>query len=175
MFVNWDSDDTLSQTAAATFDLVSEMLKARVPYEGQEPVNFLHYLKGFEYKPHTDGYGGATGQRVATTLVYCEAADEGGGTVFPRGDTLNPPLRFQPSPGDMLYFEYQPDPGLQEHSACPVIAGNKSTLTQWHRLGVSPEKEWHTYENWGVFHNPHIASRWKGPRYGEVGGSGDEL
>ena len=131
------------------------------------------------YKPHTDGWGGDVGSRVATTLVYCEAAAEGGGTVFPRGkEGSAPPLRFQPSPGDMLYFEYQPDPGLQEHSACPVIAGNKSTLTQWHRLGVSPEKPWDRFENWGVFHNPHGNSRWKGPRYGEGGGgaaASDEL
>jgi hypothetical protein len=31
-----------------------------------------------------DGGGGGLGKRVATTLVYCEAADEGGGTVFPQ-------------------------------------------------------------------------------------------
>lgn len=49
MFVDWGADDRLSRTAAATFDVASELLGKRVPYEGQEPVNFLHYLKGFEY------------------------------------------------------------------------------------------------------------------------------
>jgi len=62
-----------------------------MPYEGQEPVNFLHYIKGFEYKPHTDGGEKRPGGRVATTLIYCEVAEEGGGTVFPQG---TPPLRY---------------------------------------------------------------------------------
>jgi prolyl 4-hydroxylase len=167
MFINWDQDNILTRTGAATFDVVSEMLGKEMPYEGQEPVNFLHYIKGFEYKPHTDGWGGKRGKRVATTLVYCEAANVGGGTVFPRGDVENPPLRYQPSSGDMLYFEYQPNPGLQEHAACPVIEGNKSTLTQWHRLGVSPEEPWDKFEDWGEYHNPHMGSRWRGPRYGK--------
>ena len=171
MFVNWDLDNVLSRTAAAAFDLSSEMLGARVPYEAQEPVNFLHYLKGFEYKPHMDGGGGGVGKRVATTLIYCEAASEGGGTVFPQTE-----LRFQPAPGDLLFFEYAGEnPYLQEHAACPVIAGNKSTLTQWHRLGVTPEKPWDQYESWGRFYNPHEDSRWKGPRYGKDPTTADEL
>jgi hypothetical protein len=172
MFINWNQDNILTRTAAATFDIVSELLGTSVPYEGQEPVNFLHYVKGFEYKPHTDGYGEKTGKRVATTLVYCEAATVGGGTVFPKGD---PPLRYQPGPGDMLYFEYQPNPMLQEHAACPVIEGNKSTLTQWHRLGVSPEVPWDKFEDWGDYHNPHMNTRWKGPRYGEAPAGHKEL
>jgi hypothetical protein len=44
--VDWGAKNILSSTAAATFDIVSEMLGERVPYEGQEPVNFLHYMKG---------------------------------------------------------------------------------------------------------------------------------
>jgi len=50
MFVNWDERDAVSKTAARTFDLASELLGKQIPYEGQEPINFLHYLKGFEYK-----------------------------------------------------------------------------------------------------------------------------
>lgn len=164
MFINWAQDNILSQTAAKTFDVVSELLGEEVPYEGQEPVNFLHYIKGFEYKPHMDGGGGGKGKRVATTLIYCEAADQGGATVFPQGAA---PLRFQPTPGSMLFFEYAPNPGLQTHAACPVIAGNKSTLTQWHRLGVSPQKPWDRYEDWGEYHNPYGQTRWAGPRYGK--------
>lgn len=163
-FVDWGNVNSLSSMSATMFDVVSELLGLKVPYEGQEPVNFLHYVKGFEYRPHTDGAGGAPGKRVATTLVYCEAADVGGGTVFP---AATPPMLFQPGPGDILFFEYQPQPHLGLHAACPVIEGNKSTLTQWHRLGVSPEKPWDNFENWGKFHNPYGKSRWTGPRYGE--------
>jgi len=160
MFVNWHKTNALSLTAAKTFDVASELLVSKVPYEGQEPINFLHYLKGFEYKPHTDGGRLGKGKRVATTLIYCEAAEEGGATVFPMI-----PLRFQPSSGDLLFFEYAPDPNKQLHAACPVVVGNKSTLTQWHRLGVSPEEPWDNFEDWGKFHNPHGQTRWGGPRY----------
>ena len=171
MFVNWDIDTILSRMAAGFFDLVSELTETKVPYEAQEPINFLHYLKGYEYKPHTDGSGDKNnpkllGKRIATTLIYCQTAVEGGGTVFPRGNEENPPLRFQPSPGDLLMFEYAPDWALQEHSACPVINSRKSTFTQWHRLGVTPEQPWDNYEDWGKFGNPMINTRWKGPRYG---------
>jgi len=164
MFVDWSKVDILSATSVKTFDLVSELLDERVPYEGQEPINFLHYLKGFEYKPHTDGAGENIGKRVATTLIYCEAARKGGATVFPVGEHHE--LKFAPGPGDLLFFKYQPDPGLAMHAACPVIEGSKSTLTQWHRLGVSVQKPWDNFESWGRFHNPYGASRWKGLRYG---------
>jgi len=71
-----------------------------------------------------------------------------------------------PGKGDLLFFQYLPEPMRALHAACPVAAGNKSTLTQWHRLGVSAEKPWDLYEDWGRFHNPHANSRWQGPRYG---------
>ena len=75
-------------------------------------------------------------------------------------------MKFQPGPGDLLFFAYNPDPRAEAtHAACPVEAGNKTTLTQWHRLGVSVETPWDTYENWGKFHNPYGTSRWKGPRF----------
>lgn len=168
MYVNWEESNALSLTAAMTFDVATELLGSKVPYEGQEPINFLHYLKGFEYKPHTDGGVLGKGKRVATSLIYCEAAQEGGATVFP-----NIPLRFQPELGDLLFFEYAPNPTLQLHAACPVITGNKSTLTQWHRLGVSVEEPWDNFQDWGKFHNPHGQTRWSGARY--EGLSHDEL
>lgn len=168
MFVDWGADDVLTHTSALTFDLASELLGAQIPYEGQEPVNFLHYLRGFEYKPHSDGSGERLGKRVVTTLMYCETADEGGATVFPLEEKS---LKFVPRPGDLLYFQYAPDPSLALHAACPVFEGTKSTLTQWHRLGVSPEQPWDNFEEWGKFHNPHGETRWVGPRYSRVFGS----
>lgn len=165
MFVDWNKKDPLSEASVKMFDLASELMGDRVPYEGQEPVNFLHYLKGFEYKPHMDGSGERTGKRVATTLSYCQAATSGGATVFP-GTYSGEPLKFSPGPGDVLFFQYAPDPSAAMHAACPVGAGNKTTLTQWHRLGVSSQKPWDNFEDWGKFHNPHADSRWRGPRYG---------
>ena len=87
------------------------------------------------------------------------------------GDAQTPALRFQPTSGSLLFFAYAPSPGLQEHAACPVLAGNKSTLTQWHRLGVSPDMPWDSFEDWGRFRNPHSKARWKGPRYGDESGA----
>jgi len=169
LHVNWNVEDTLSRVAARTFDLSSDILGVDVPYEGQEPINFLHYLKGYEYRPHHDGSKGAgrhtpppTGTRIGTTLIYCEAADEGGATVFTHGKAI----KFQPGRGDILFFAYNPDPKHEAmHAACPVLEGNKTTLTQWHRLGVSDKVEWDSFENWGKFHNPHQGTKWKGSRF----------
>ena len=152
--------------AAVTVELASELLGERIPYEAQEPINFLHYKVGFEYKPHTDGGGRTKGKRVATTLVYCEAAAEGGSTVFPGDD-----LKLSPGEGDLLFFEYKNGPQSTQHAACPVISGNKTTLTMWHRLGVSADDPWYNYEQWGEFHNPHLRSVYKAPAFRErVGG-----
>merc|ERR1712039_531018 len=102
------------------------------------------------------------GKRIGTTLIYCEAATEGGSTVF----TTEPSLKFQPGRGDILFFAYNPDPKTEaKHAACPVFAGNKTTLTQWHRLGVSSEVNWDNFEDWGKFHNPYLDTVWKGSRF----------
>merc|ERR1719353_1848263 len=136
-FLDWNEKNSLTVTSARAFDLVSEILGKNVSYEAQEPVNFLHYRSGYEYKPHMDGSSDQNGKRVATTLIYCEAADKGGATVFTSGEET---MRFQPSSGDLLLFQYMPKPQLATHAACPVIAGLKSTLTQWYRLGVSRKR-----------------------------------
>lgn len=166
MFVNWDVEDMLSTSAARMFDLASDLLDEDVNYEGQEPINLLHYLPGYEYQPHADGGGGRTkpsrGKRVGTSLVYCEAPAEGGSTVFVSGRRV----KFQPRPGDLLFFSYNPDPAWEgRHAACPVIEGNKTTLTQWYRFGTSAANNWDQYEDWGKFHNPHLRSVWQGPRF----------
>jgi len=110
--------------------------------EGQEPVNWLFYKPGFEYRPHCDGGCGqwqvARGGRVASSLLYCAVADEGGGTVFP-----NDGIKLEPSVGDLLMFAYNSDPNsLSYHSACPVVRGRKLTATQWYREGVSMTRNW---------------------------------
>ncbi len=93
--INWSEPEApVTAMAAVTVELASELLGEKIPYEAQEPINFLHYKVGFEYKPHTDGAGRTKGKRVATTLVYCEAAAEGGSTVFPGDD-----LKLSPGEG----------------------------------------------------------------------------
>merc|ERR1712127_882012 len=109
---------------------------------GQEPVNWLYYKSGYEYRPHCDGNCGASeipyGHRVCTSLLYCTVADEGGGTVF-----TSDKLKFQPTPGSFLIFSYNPDASqVTKHSACPVLRGHKTTATQWYREGVSDEVNW---------------------------------
>ena len=94
--------------------------------------------------------------------------------MFPGDD-----LKLSPGEGDLLFFEYKNGPQSTQHAACPVISGNKTTLTMWHRLGVSAEDPWYNYEQWGEFHNPHLRSVYKAPpfreRVGSGGGGGDEL
>jgi hypothetical protein len=191
--INWaEPEAPVTAMAAVTVELASELLGERmskedwatfgaesmkIPYEAQEPINFLHYKVGFEYKPHTDGAGRKKGKRVATTLVYCEAAAEGGSTVFP-GDTTSSSLKLSPGEGDLLFFEYKNGPQSTQHAACPVIEGNKTTLTMWHRLGVSADDPWYNYEQWGEFHNPHLRTVYTAPPFRERaggGGGGGEL
>merc|ERR1712232_650033 len=93
-------------------------------------------------RPHCDGGCGSMriprGDRVATSLLYCNVAEDGGGTVFPPDKT-----KLVPEPGMVLFFTYNPDPlGLTRHSACPVLRERKTTATQWYREGVSHEKNW---------------------------------
>ena len=47
--------------------------------------------------------------------------------MFPGDD-----LKLSPGEGDLLFFEYKNGPQSTQHAACPVIAGNKTTLTMWH-------------------------------------------
>merc|ERR1719291_429916 len=124
------------------FEVARQLTGYELYGEGQEPVNWLYYKSGYEYRPHCDGSCGARsvgyGSRVASSLLYCAVADEGGGTVFPPDG-----LKLEPTVGMLLLFAYNPDPErLTEHSACPVLRGEKMTATQWYREGVSKEHNW---------------------------------
>ena len=138
-----DQESILTQLAERFFEVTREATGFDLDSEGQEPVNFLYYRPGYEYRPHCDGGCGSASvkrrERVATTLLYCRVPEEGGATVFTRGKTL----KVQPEEGMMLLFTYNPDPTrISEHSACPVLLGEKSTATQWYREGVSAESNW---------------------------------
>jgi prolyl 4-hydroxylase len=137
-----DADSILTQISLRLFGVTREVTGFKLQPEGQEPLNWLYYLPGYEYRPHCDGSCGASSirlrQRVATTLLYCGVAEKGGGTVFPPDG-----LKYQPKKGEALLFTYNPDPDrLSEHSACPVLKGDKYTATQWYREGVTAERNW---------------------------------
>eukprot|EP00435_Cladocopium_sp_Y103_P028027 s1294_g6.t7 len=102
-----------------------------------------------EYRPHCDGGCGMdpvpSGKRVASSLLYCNVAEQGGSTIFTQDTT-----KFTPARGDFLFFAYKSDPDyMSMHAACPVrlwlrskLRGIKSTATQWYREGVSKDYTW---------------------------------
>jgi len=140
-----NSSSTVTKVANRFFHVARKVSGYDLQMAGQEPVNWLYYKAGYEYRPHCDGGCGAPEirltERVMTSLAYCAVGTKGGSTVFPPDGT-----KLTPSAGSMLLFTYNPDPlRLTEHSACPVIAGEKMTATQWYREGVSLEKNW---EHW---------------------------
>jgi hypothetical protein len=118
---------------------------------GQEPIAAIAYAggSGDEYRRHCDGPCGGgrleEGERVATSILYCEAPGPGGGgaTTFTRAA-----LRFAPRRGDLLVFGLRAgartaDDGLSEHSGCPVAEGHRKWIaTQWHRTGVRHDLSW---------------------------------
>jgi len=123
--------------------------------EGQEPLNSVYYKDwDDQYRPHCDGecYGGPyrRGARIATSLTYCEVAEEGGYTLFTRSN-----LKVVPRLHDMLFFGYklQPekgakrgvarmDTGMTEHTGCPLRNGTKWIATMWYREGLTADNDW---------------------------------
>jgi len=137
-----ETNDTLTRLAARFFETARQLTGYELDGEGQEPVNWLYYKSGYEYRPHCDGACGTRsvnyGSRVASSLLYCAVADDGGGTVFPPDG-----LKIEPTVGMLLLFTYNPDPdGLSRHAACPVLRGEKMTATQWYREGVTAKHDW---------------------------------
>jgi len=123
--------------------------------DGQEPINAVYYKdNGDQYRPHCDGEcnGGrySFGSRIATSLVYCDVADQGGHTLFTRSG-----LKIVPKSRQMLFFGYffngstavgdKMDDGHTEHSGCPLRKGHKWIATMWFREGVTAEKDWQYY------------------------------
>lgn len=79
-------------------------------------------------------------------LMYCEAAAQGGATVFTEGN-----VTLFGNPGDALLFSYKDDTSqLSRHMGCPVLSGEKLIITQWIREGVSRH---HDHEG-GVWDEP---------------------
>lgn len=119
---------------------VSELMNCPVAHG--EGLQILHYHAGGEYRPHFDYFvpdepGSQTpmavgGQRVSTLIMYLNAVEQGGATVFPKLG-----LEVLPSKGSAVYFEYtnsqgQVDP-LTLHAGAPVTRGEKWIVTKWMR------------------------------------------
>jgi prolyl 4-hydroxylase len=110
------------------------------PIDHGEGMQVLNYRTGAEYKPHFDYFLPAAagtpfflergGQRLATFLMYLNAPEQGGGTVFP-----NLGMTVAAQPGHALFFSYEGP--LEDtrtlHGGQPVIAGEKWLATKWLR------------------------------------------
>ena len=110
------------------------------PVENGEGLQVLRYGPGAEYKPHHDYFNPAEpgtagilrrgGQRVGTLVIYLNAPEQGGATVFPEV-----PLQVVPQHGHAVFFSYdRPDPATRTlHGGAPVIRGEKWIATKWLR------------------------------------------
>ena len=107
-----------------------------------ETIQGQRYMEGQQFQPHTDWFPGGTpyweqekdrgGQRAFTAMVYLNAVEEGGATVFPRLK-----LGIDPRPGVLLIWNNADPEGVPNpwtiHAGSPVVKGVKYILTKWYR------------------------------------------
>ena len=110
------------------------------PVKNGEGLQVLRYPPGAQYRPHYDYFDPAEpgtaailkrgGQRVATLIIYLNAPEAGGATVFPDIDLQVAPVR-----GNAVFFSYaQAHPASATlHGGEPVSAGEKWIATKWLR------------------------------------------
>lgn len=135
-FFPLNADDFIARLDARIAALMN------LPVENGEGLQVLHYGPGGEYKPHFDFFppndpGSVAqmtigGQRVSTLVMYLNAVDEGGATVFPELG-----LSVLPKKGSAVYFEYTNSRGQLDHrtlhAGAPVLRGEKWIVTKWMR------------------------------------------
>lgn len=114
----------------------------QLPLEHGEGLQVLRYPVGAQSTPHYDflmptsdanrASLARSGQRVSTLIVYLNAVERGGETVFPESG-----LEVAPRRGSALYFEYCNADGQLDaqslHAGAPVVAGEKWIVTKWMR------------------------------------------
>ena len=110
------------------------------PVQNFEGMQVLRYRNGAQYKPHYDYFDTGEpatpallargGQRVATLIMYLQAPERGGATVFPDAAISVPPIR-----GSAVFFSYADASAdsLSLHGGAPVEAGEKWIATLWLR------------------------------------------
>ena len=107
-----------------------------------ESVQGQRYLTGQEFKPHCDWFWTKAdywkkvskhgGQRSWTAMVYLNAVEEGGDTMFTRLGISVPP-----QPGALLVWNNCLPDGTPNwdttHAGPPVVRGVKYVITKWYR------------------------------------------
>ena len=107
-----------------------------------ETVQGQRYMPGQEFKQHYDWFPTAApywkdeyrrgGQRCWTAMIYLNAVDEGGETVFG-----NIGISVPPQPGLLLTWNNATPKGEPSkevlHAGTPVIKGTKYVITKWYR------------------------------------------
>lgn len=122
-------------------DCIVALLRERIaallnmPVAAMEPPQLLHYAPGQAFAPHVDTLppaDQASGDRIATFLVYLNDGFEGGETWF-----LKPDLKLKAGKGGALYFANvdtagRPDPDTI-HAGLAPARGEKWLFSQWIR------------------------------------------
>lgn len=83
--------------------------------------------------PGMDHFIGKAGNRIATVLIYLNAPDEGGATVFPKAEIMVPAERLTA----VLFWSMTPETELDWeslHGGMPVVSGVKMAMTKWMRI-----------------------------------------
>ncbi|GIL57151.1 hypothetical protein Vafri_12453 [Volvox africanus] len=125
------------------------------PIWAGEALQVLRYRKDQKYDSHVNYFfhkeGSANGgNRWATVLMYLAETEEGGETVFPKipapgginsgfSECAKYNLAVKPRKGDAILFHSMKTNGQLEerslHGACPVIKGEKFSMTKWIHAG----------------------------------------
>mmetsp|Transcript_8871 Transcript_8871/g.27296 ORF Transcript_8871/g.27296 Transcript_8871/m.27296 type:complete len:582 (+) Transcript_8871:48-1793(+) len=158
-----NTSDPIARLWNRAFDVANALTGYDLDPRGQEFFSVIYYngssqtTRPDEYRPHCDGSCDGSphvhGGRVATMLLYCETASEGGATTFTQARTV-----AAPEPTDAVFFSYynartgNMDTGLTTHSGCPVRGGDKWVITLWMRKGISQHDTWSKYDPTGARH-----------------------
>ena len=110
-----------------------------------EPIQGQRYDPGEYFKEHTDWFAPGTqeyathtdrgGQRTWTVMVYLNAVERGGDTLFRRLGRSFTPVPGMALAWNNLQADGTPNP-FTLHEALPVAAGHKWVITKWFRTDI---------------------------------------
>jgi prolyl 4-hydroxylase len=119
-------------------------LVCQLHWSQAENIQAVHYNVGEEYKAHHDAFPpestrlegpskNASGNRVATVLLYLNDVEEGGSTSFPECRKTIMPEIGKAVVFSNTYIGTQVKDPQSLHSADPVIKGEKWAVNLWFR------------------------------------------